>query len=339
MIATSPSLPRSFPFHILLQAGEADGAGGLGDGAGVLEDVLDRRTDLVGADGDHLVEQLAAQAEGLLAGLAHGDPIGEQPDLVEDDALAGRERRRHAGGVVRLDADHLHLGPQELGIDGDARGEPAAPDRHEHRLERIGMLAQDLHADGALPGDDVGIVIGVDEGQALLGLKLAGVGIGLVEALAMQDDAATPAFHRLHLDGRCGARHHDGCLGAEPLSRQGHALRVIAGRGADHAPLERLAWQADHLVVGAAQLEREDRLQILALEPDGAAEPLRQARHRIERALDRDVVDAGGEDLADVVLHVSDAFLVQQGGARAPLCFLYSLSQAGHGLGNLLCPC
>ena len=39
------------------------------------------------------------------------------------------------------------------------------------------------------------------------------------------------------------------------------------------------------------------------LQQNRPAEPLRQARHRIEGALDRHVVDAGGEDLADVVRH------------------------------------
>ena len=170
------------------------------------------------------------------------------------------------------------------------------------------MLAQDLHADGALPGDDVRIVIGVDEGQALLHLHLTRMSIGFIETLAVEHDAATLPFHRLDLDGRCGAWHHDGRLGAQSLSGEGHALRMISGRGADHAPLEGLAWQAHHLGVGAAQLEREHRLKIFALEPNGTSQTLRQARHGIERALDRHIVDSGSQDLADVVLHVSDAF-------------------------------
>ena len=164
------------PLGILLQAGEADGAGRLGDGAGVVEDVLDRGADLVGIDGDDLVEQLAAQAEGLRAGLAHGHAVGEQADLIEHHALAGGDRRLHAGGVVRLDADHLHLGPQELDVGGDAGGEPAAADRHEDRLDRVRVLAQDLHADRALAGDHVGVVVRVDEGQALLRLRARGRG-------------------------------------------------------------------------------------------------------------------------------------------------------------------
>ena len=86
-----PLLPGSFPFHILLQPCQADGSGWLGDRTCVLEDVLHGRTDLVRTDGDHLVEQLTTQAKRLFAGLTHGDSIGKQPDLIKDDALAGRK--------------------------------------------------------------------------------------------------------------------------------------------------------------------------------------------------------------------------------------------------------
>ena len=48
------------------------------------------------------------------------------------------------------------------------------------------MLPQDLHRDGALTGDDVGIVVGVDEDQTLLGLELAGEGVRLVVAVALE---------------------------------------------------------------------------------------------------------------------------------------------------------
>ena len=79
-----------------------------------------------------------------------------------------------------------------------------------------------------------------------------------------------------------------------------HALRVVAGRGADHAALRGRVVQRGDLVVGAAQLEREDRLQVLALEQDVVAQPARQPAGRLERGLDRDVVDARLEDAFDV---------------------------------------
>ncbi len=195
-------------------------------------------------------------------------------------------------------------GPQVLHEGGDAGGQPAAAHRHEDRLDRPGMLLQDLLADRPLAGDHVRVVEGMQEGQALLGLEGLRLGERLVEGVAVQDDlrAARPAG--IDLDGRGGARHHDHRPGAEPGGGQRDALRVVARRGADHAAGDLFGAEARHLVVGAAQFEREDRLQILTLQQHGAAESLRHPRHRIEGALDRHVVDAGGEDLADVVGHL-----------------------------------
>src|SRR5262249_9536376 len=81
------------------------------------------------------------------------------------------------------------------------------------------------------------------------------------------------------------------------------ALRMVAGRRANYAPLQGIGRKARDLVVGAPDLEREDRLQILALEPHRIAEALRQPRHPIEWALDRHIIDAGGEDVLQLVAH------------------------------------
>ena len=55
-------------------------AGRLGDGARVLEDVLDRGADLVGGHQQDLIDVLLGEAEGLLADAAHRDAVGEDAD-------------------------------------------------------------------------------------------------------------------------------------------------------------------------------------------------------------------------------------------------------------------
>jgi hypothetical protein len=75
---------------------------------------------------------------------------------------------------------------------------------------------------------------------------------------------------------------------------------VSRARG-DHAAAERRGGQVRHLVVGAADLEGEHGLQVLALEPDLVAEPRRQLRGRNQRGLDGHVVDARGQDALQVV--------------------------------------
>ena len=76
-------------------------------------------------DGDDLVEELGAEPEGLGSGLAHGDAVGEQADGGQHHPFPGRQGSRHAGGIVRLDADDLGLGPQVFHEGGDASGEPS----------------------------------------------------------------------------------------------------------------------------------------------------------------------------------------------------------------------
>ena len=57
--------------EILLHAGHGECAGRFGDGAGVVEDVLDRAADLVDRYDDDRVDILAGDLERLLADLRH----------------------------------------------------------------------------------------------------------------------------------------------------------------------------------------------------------------------------------------------------------------------------
>ena len=59
---------------------------------------------------------------------------------------------------------------------------------------------------------------------------------------------------------------------------------MVAGARRDDAAGALVRRQMRDLVVGAAQLEAEDRLQVLALEQHRVAETAREARRRIERA-------------------------------------------------------
>ena len=78
---------------VALRAGDAEGCGRLDDRAGVLEDLLHRRAQLVGVDEDHLVDVAAGEPEGLDADLLDRDAVREQPDVGERDAAPRRSDR------------------------------------------------------------------------------------------------------------------------------------------------------------------------------------------------------------------------------------------------------
>ena len=164
------------------------------------------------------------------------------------------------------------------------------------------MLAQDFHADGALSGDHVRIIERMNERELPVARKRQRVLIGLIVIIAVKHRFATQIDHRLHLDLRSGQRHDDGGRNTAPLGRKRHALCVIACRGADHAALGRGFRQMRNLVVGAANLEGEDRLQIFALEEHCVAEAATQPRGRLQRRFDGHVIDASLQDALKIVV-------------------------------------
>ena len=279
-----------------LEARDRQRAGRLHDAPRVVEDVLDGGADLVVGHAHHFVDDLLGDGERVHADLAHGDAVGEDADVVERHAPARLQRAVHRVGLERLDADDLHVGPQGLDVAGDARDEPAAADGDEHGRQVALALAQDLLADRALAGNHQRVVEGMDRDGAALAAAVVAAHLGVRVAVAVQHHLGAQAAHRLDLDLRRGLRHHDHGADAELARREGDALRVVAGADGDHAARALGLGQVRDAVVGAAQLEAEDRLQVLALEQDRAAQPARQARRRVERRLPADVVDAAGQD-------------------------------------------
>ncbi|MCY1292582.1 hypothetical protein D9M70_418150 [compost metagenome] len=292
----------AFALHVALDPGHRQGAGRLGDGAGVVVDVLDRRADLIAAHCQYFIDEMPADLEVVRADLRHRHPIGEQPDLAEHHAFAGGQRGLQAVGVLRLDTDHLHFRAQVFHVRGDAGDQAAAPYRHEDGVQPAGVLAEDFHGHRALAGDHVRIVVGRHESQALLLRQLQRVGQGIGEGVAVQHHLAASGAYALHLEFRRGARHHDGGLHPQLPRGQGQALGVVAGGGGDHPAGALFLAQLHHPVVGAADLEGIDRLQVLALEQHLVAQPLAELAGGLQGRFDGHVVHWRGEDLAHVVL-------------------------------------
>ena len=201
----------------------------LKDGARVLENILDRRTDGVGIDQHHFIDILLCETEGFLAHCFHRGAIGKEADLREFHALAGLQRTVHGIGIHRLDADDFRVRTQTLDIGRHAGNQPTAANTAEYGVDLLWMLAQDFHADGALPGDHVRIIEGMHEGQFFLLFQFQRVDVGLVIGIAGEHHFTAAVLHRLNLDLRGCRRHHDHRPATHFCGRQGDTLRMIAG--------------------------------------------------------------------------------------------------------------
>ena len=272
---TTPTRAAGEALRVGQDGGQGRGAGTLGHDLLGLEQAGHRRLDLVLADQQHLGDQRLDHRQGEPARLLDGDALRHRRA-----AEVGREVVQQAidRGVERgLDADDLDPGLEVPGRDGAAGDQAAATDRHHQHVE-VGHRLEQLEPDRTLAGDDGGIVVGVDEGEPLLLLEPAGVGGGVLEPLAVQDDPGTVLAGALDLGQRREARHDDRGRDAQALGMVGDTLGVVAGRHGDDAAGALLRREAGELDQGTAGLERAGVLEVLQLEPDPGPGQARQGR-------------------------------------------------------------
>ena len=221
-------------FEVTLDARQRQAAGRLHDRAGILVNVLDRGAHLIGGDQHHVIDQLLRQTKRFLADFLHRHAVGKQIDVCERDAFADLEGSRHGVGIHRLDTDDFGGRRQRLDVGGDAGDEPAAAHRHKHRVDRVLVLAQNFHADGALARDHQWVVIGVNVGQLLVFCQFLGVDASLVVTIAVQHHGGTAPLDGVDLDVGGGGGHDDGGLAAEFFGGQRHALCMVSGGSTNH---------------------------------------------------------------------------------------------------------
>ena len=199
--------------NVFFEAGEGEGAGGLDDGAGVFEDVLDGGAGLVGGDFDNGIDNGATEAECFFADGFDGGAVGEKADFGEDDTFVLFEGLDHCVCVVGFYANYFDVRCDTFKVDPYTSDKSAAADAAEDGFE-VGhaCLAQKFHADGTLAGNDVRIVEGGDIDEAMEGLKALGFSFRSVEVVAVQDNGATETGDIQVFDGGC-AGGHDYCGG------------------------------------------------------------------------------------------------------------------------------
>src|SRR5690606_7591655 len=141
---------------------------------------------------------------------------------VQINAAASSETALHGVGVFSLHADDLDFGSDHFYIGGNACNQATAPDRDKNRVERPGMLAQNLHAHGATTGNDVGIIERVHESQVLAGLEFLSLECSIGITVAKKHHIGAPRSHRLDFDLWGGNGHDDDGATTQTLGGQSH---------------------------------------------------------------------------------------------------------------------
>ena len=159
----------------------------------------------------------------------------------------------------------LYIGPQGLDGKGDAGNQTAAADGHNDRIQVI-HLVEDLQTDGALSGDDVFIIKGMDKGVAVFLLQLQSLPVGIIVHTGYQTNLGTEALGGFHLGKRGIFRQADQRRDAALGSCQSNALGMVAcGTGNNTLGLFFFA-EHGNLVTGTAELKRAGSLKVFRLE-------------------------------------------------------------------------
>ena len=133
-----------------------------------------------------------------------------------------------------------------------------------------GMLLKNFQAESSLPRDDRVVIEGVNRasGRSCSAL-LDRLVVGLVVVRAVQNDFGAVGASRRNFRQRSGKRHHDAGVDAVASGVVGDALRVIAGRGGDHAAGALFAAEREQFVQRAALLECSGALLVVEFQENG----------------------------------------------------------------------
>ena len=149
------------------QRGQGAGAARLDDQLQTFEAEPHRRHDLGVRHRHDLVDERLDHGPGQLTGRRRLLTVGDRRSHRHPLTTTARQRAGHVVGGERLDADHPTTGRQRLDDGRATRDQPAAPDRHDHRVELAGLREQ-LQRDRPLPRHHRRIVVGMHDGQPAL---------------------------------------------------------------------------------------------------------------------------------------------------------------------------
>ena len=178
--------------------------------------------------------------------------------------MTGSQGGFHRGGALRLHADDLYVGVEELCQGGNAGSQSAAADGHQDHVH-VGEILENLVGNGALTSGYGQVVKGVNIGQPLLLREPRSLCGGLVKAVPVNDHVGAVGLGVVDLHQGGGGGHDNGGGDAGPLGGKGHPLGVVSGGGRDQTPGFFLVGEGGDLEAGAPDLIGSGELHIFRL--------------------------------------------------------------------------
>ena len=107
---------------------------------------FDGIANLVGSDGDHIIDQSAADTKGFTANSLYGGTIGKQTNAVEGNDLSAFERFGHARGILGFDTNNLDCRTDPFDVRGNTGEHATTTAANENGVERPAYtLFENLH--------------------------------------------------------------------------------------------------------------------------------------------------------------------------------------------------
>jgi len=183
------------------------------------------------------------------------------------DDMRGAQAGLGVGREFRFYADHVDRWLAELDCGRHAADHPATANRREHGFDG-GEVFQYFKSHGPLTGDDLFVVVGRNDDVPVLRGEFFRFELAFETSGTDFYDLGTQGGRGLKFDGGSISRHHDDGLCVKGPRGVGDALCVVAAGIGNHSAAAFFVREGSDLVVGAAQLEGANRLQIFEFQEE-----------------------------------------------------------------------
>ena len=161
------------------------------------DDAQDRERDLLLVHEHDLVGVLARNLECVVTDLGNGETVGQRRARLDANRFSGAQCSGETGDVIGFDRDDSALAGRNVFTASETPASRPPPPTGTMTASRSGHLRDNLEPGGSLTGDDGGIVVAVDVGEAFLGSRSRGRALWLRRNPCPCSTTVAPSFWQL----------------------------------------------------------------------------------------------------------------------------------------------